>query len=294
MKKLLLTAMLLAGLVITQGCQKDEPETAKNPEETTESANGWLDSITISFARPYTQEPMKTRADVGIGEAVSHLDCWIISGTDTITINQTKAANNDFGTITAVLDRRREYRLIAVGHKATSASLSTEGIISFADDKLSHSMYYSHTFKPDTLQSLSARMERIVAGFRLQTTDVVPAEAKKLRTTFSGIYNRWSTEGEGAPTNLTNHQNLIQITSTLADGTASFTSYAIVPADETTHTILVEVLDSSDQVIQSRTFNAVKLRRGWLTVYRGELFTDQSAQGSFTIGDWNEYDVVDF
>ena len=58
--------------------------------------------------------------------------------------------------------------------------------------------------------------------------------------------------------------------------------------------ITVTALDENDQEVQTRVFADVPLRNGYKTNYRGTFFIDTPMTMSFTIGDWNEYDTVNF
>ena len=290
MKKLFIPAMLLAGLVV-MGCSKEEPEvTNLNPE--TETPDWDKDTITIAFS-PYTQAPMesRTRATTSIASICTHLDVWLMHGSDVIDLHQTSATEG-FGTITAVLDKRYTYDIVAVAHKCDGDATLSDGVISFPDDKVTHAMVYSNTFTPATTTSLSAEMTRIVAQFKLETTDAIPDEAKKMRFTITDVYNRWNVS-TGA-TNKLDRTSEVNIGSRRADGTAVFSVYAIVTDAETTHTVTVSALDANDAVLQTRVFTGVTLRCNYKTSYRGEFFTDQYFTSSFVVADWNEYDIVDF
>ena len=290
MKKLFIPAMLLAGLVIV-GCQKEELEVT-NLEPTTETPSWEKDTVTIAFS-PYTQTPMesRTRAVTSIAGIVTHLDVWITTGTTTIDFHQT-STDADFGTITAVLDKTKTYTIQAVAHKCDGNATLADGVISFPDDKVTHSMVYSNTFTPSTTTSLSAEMTRIVSVFKLETTDAIPDEAKKMRFTITDVYNRWNVS-TGA-TNKLDRTSEVNISSRRADGTAVFSVYAIVTDAETTHTVTVSALDEGDNVLQTRTFAGVTLRNGYKTSYKGQFFTDQDFTSSFVVADWSEYDTVDF
>lgn len=282
--------MLLAGLVIV-GCQKEELEVT-NLEPTTETPSWEKDTVTIAFS-PYTQTPMesRTRAVTSIAGIVTHLDVWITTGTTTIDFHQT-STDADFGTITAVLDKTKTYTIQAVAHKCDGNATLADGVISFPDDKVTHSMVYSNTFTPSTTTSLSAEMTRIVSVFKLETTDAIPDEAKKMRFTITDVYNRWNVS-TGA-TNKLDRTSEVNISSRRADGTAVFSVYAIVTDAETTHTVTVSALDEGDNVLQTRTFAGVTLRNGYKTSYKGQFFTDQDFTSSFVVADWSEYDTVDF
>ena len=285
--------MLLAGLAIV-GCQKEEPEVTNITPET-ETPDWDKDTITISFS-PYTITPMEsrqatTRATTSIASICTHLDVWIEHEGDVIDIHQSSTDAN-FGTITAVLDKRYTYTINAVAHKCDGDATLSDGVISFPDDKVTHAMVYQGTVSPATTTSLSAEMTRIVAQFKLETTDAIPDEAKKMRFTISDVYNRWNVS-TGA-TNKLDRTSDMNISSKKADGTAIFSVYAITTDAETTHTVTVSALDANDAVLQTRTFTGVTLRNGYKTSYRGQFFTDQDFTSSFVVADWSEYDTVDF
>ena len=277
MKKLFIMA-LAVGLTLT-ACEKSSEECVVNgpaAENQTE--------VVLTFS-PYEQTAM-TRAATSVATVVTHLDVWITDGSTEVEAHQTNA-DADFGTLTVTLDKTKTYTLYAVGHRADGATLS-DGVISFTDDKVTHSMFYTTTFSPATTTSLSCLMTRIVADFRMEITDDIPTSAVKFRFTIAGVFDRWNVLTGGT------HQ-LDRVSTINYGGTSSiFNVYAIVTDASTTHDILVEALDANDGVVQSRTFADVPLRNGYKTNYRGTFFIDTPASAGFTVDDWNEYDAVEF
>ena len=266
--------VVMALAIMMNGCSTDSEQPVDEPTE-----------VTLTFS-PYTMEAM-TRTAVSIADVVTKLDIWIYeSGSEVTAIHQT-TADAAFGSITVTLDKTKTYTLYAVGHKADGATLEN-GVISFTDDKVTHSMFYSTTFSPATTTSLSCLMNRIVADFRLEITDDIPAECKKFRFTVSGVYDRWSVT--------TGATHVIDRVSTINYvGTSRiFNVYAITTNEQTLHTVTVEALDENDGVIQERVFENVPLRNGYKTNYRGTFFIDSQLISSFTVNDWNEYETVDF
>ena len=81
-------------------------------------------------------------------------------------------------------------------------------------------------------------------------------------------------------------------------GTSStFNVYAIVTDAQTLHTVIVEALDADGNALvpaHVKTFENVPLRNGYKTTYRGAFFTEENMTMTFTVDDWNEYDVVNF
>ena len=275
MKKLLFLATICAAFC---ACANDASEVMEDEE---------TELVTLTFS-PYEQSAMArtTRAATSIASVVNHLDVWITDGTTTTDLHQT-STDAGFGTVSMTLDKTKTYTLYAMGHKADGATL-TDGVISFTDDKVTHSMYYTTTFSPATTTSLSCLMQRIVADFRLEITDDIPTECKSLRFTISDVFDRWNVTTGGT-------HSLNRVSTISYGGTSAiFNVYAIVTDAQTTHDILVEALDANGDVLQSRTFAAVPLRNGYKTNYKGTFFIDTPMSMNFIVDDWNEYDEVTF
>ena len=267
----------LAAMVLTACSSDNGEEQSVKSEEFTE--------VVLTFS-PYEQTAM-TRAATSVATVVTRLDVWLYeSGSEVAAIHQS-SSDDGFGTITATLDKTKTYTLYAIGHKADGATLS-DGVIAFTDDKVTHSMFYSTIFSPATTTNLSCLMTRIVADFRLEITDDIPAECKSFRFTVNGVFDRWNVSTGGT-------HSLDRVSTINYGGTSSiFNVYAIVTDASTTHDILVEALDENDDVVQSRTFADVPLRNGYKTNYRGTFFIDTPESAGFTVDDWNEYETVDF
>ena len=276
MKKLLFIATICAAFC---ACANDASEVMEDEE---------TELVTLTFS-PYEQTAMArtTRAATSIASVVNHLDVWIYEGGSEVTAIHQTSSDADFGSSSVTLNKTKTYTLYAVGHKADGATLS-DGVIRFTDDKTSHSMFYTTTFSPATTTSLSCLMQRIVADFRMEITDDIPAECKSLRFTISDVFDRWNVTTGGT-------HSLNRVTTINCNGTSSiFNIYAIVTDASTTHDILVEALDANGDVIQSRTFSAVPLRNGYKTNYKGTFFIDTPMSMNFVVDDWNEYDEVIF
>ena len=274
--------LMSAIAVLLTGCSSD------NGEERVIYKNDA--KVTLTFA-PYEMDAMGTRAATSIASVVTRLDVWLTEGGNTTAIHQS-AEDADFGTVTATLDKTKTYTLVAVGHKGTDAATLTDGVISFPDDKTTHSMVYTTTFSPSTTTTLSCLMSRIVAAFRMETTDALPSDCKKIRFTITDVFDRWNVTTGG--THQLDRTSTVSITSTAQDGTIAITLYNIVTNAQTLHTVTAEALNESDDVIQSRVFDNVPLRNGYRTTYRGYFFTDEAMTMTFSVDDWQYYDVINF
>ena len=280
MKQKFVFFMLAA--IVAAGCSSSEEKTVLN-------GSAVETSVLLTFS-PYEVDAM-TRTATSISNYCTHLDVWITDGESTTAVHQS-SSDSDFGSLSVTLDKTKTYTLYAVAHKCASDATLTDGVITFPDDKVTHSMLYTTTFSPATTTSLSCEMQRIVAMFRLETTDAVPDECQKIRFTITDVFDRWSVTDGG--THQVNRVSTVAITSTANDGTVAISIYAIATDAQTLHTVTAEALTESDDVIQSRVFENVPLRNGYKTTYRGTFFTDTDMSMSFTCDDWNEYDTVNF
>lgn len=270
-------------------CSKDEPET--EPESITILIDGEpiQEHVTINFYEPSISVSPMTRAT--LSSVSTRLDVWISDGETTQEVHQT-TVDVGFGSVSLTLNKLKTYTLYAVGHKGDAAAMLTDGVISFPDDKVKDTFWYTTTFSPATITAINAQMSRIVAMFRIETTDAVPAEAKKMRITQKNVFDRWNIS-TGA-THQLDRISTITISSTASDGTAAFSVYSISGDTPTLHEVIAEALDANDDVIQTHTFADVPLRNGYRSVYRGAFFTASQMNMSFTADDWSDYDTVNF
>ena len=136
MKKMIAAA--IAGLLLA-GCSSEQVEELKVKNEE-------LSEVTLTFS-PYQIEAM-TRTAVSIADVVTKIDVWIYeSGSEVTAVHQT-TADAAFGSVTVTLDKTKTYTLYAIGHKAAGPATIADGIITFPDDKVTHSMFYTTTFSP--------------------------------------------------------------------------------------------------------------------------------------------------
>ena len=277
MKRIYFAALLA---VLLAGCTNgvDEPKDSD------------LVEMTMYFTRFQFEQEGMTRAS-SVTDYITRLDIWISDGETTTAYNQATDTEG-FGSLSLTLNKNKTYTMYAVAHKGSAAATLTDGVVSFPDDKVTHSFFYSETFQPTKDMAKVCPMDRIVAMFMLSTTDAVPEDVKKVRITLGNVFTRWNVAGYGV--NAIDKVSTINITSTKDDGTVDLMTYGIVTNENTNHTVLVEALDASDAVVQRQTFENVPLRNGYKTIATGSFFTDAPSSFSFVAEDWQENSDISF
>ena len=283
-KYFLLAAVALFAASCTSDNDMLQDESAvNNPDPTT---------VTLTFS-PYDIEAMTTRA--AVADFANKLDLWLYEGTTLLQTIQQESSQTGFGTLSLTLDKRKTYTIHAVAHKCSAGHATlADGIITWPNDKITQSFYYTQTFSPADVTALDCQMQRIVGQFRLETTDQPPADAARVTIDVPQTFTAWSTTANAAATPKDRTVNFSTVTPT-STGTVTLSCYLIsTAAAPTTHTVTVTFYDTDDQPLQQRTFEDVPIRNGYRTTYAGLFFKDQAFTATFTVDDWQDYDPVEF
>ena len=252
------------------------------------------DSTTVTFSfNPYdiTIEPM-TRAS-SVADYITRLDIWLSDGTNTQAYNQV-SSETGFATLELTLNKTKTYTLYVMGHRCSEPSTLSEGVISFPDDKVTQAFWYATTFTPATTTTLECTLNRIVAQFRLEITDVVPDDVTKFSYEIPQTYNRWSVTSGAV--NKVDRTGTINLNSRNQDGSATINVY-IIPqtlTNEEQIDITFSALTANDAVKKSWSFGDVPVRANYRTTYRGAFFTDQPVSITLEAMDWSTFDTITF
>jgi len=260
-----------------------------------EVLNNETAEVRMTFS-PYEVEPM-TRADdadgftrAAVADYATRLDVWIYDGDTEVQAVHQESTDEDFASLSVRLEKSKTYTVYACAHKAAGAATLSNGVVSWPDDKVTHSFFYSQTFSPATTTTLSCLMERIVGNFRLEITDAVPADVVRLTIDMGESPTRWDVGGFGV--NAVSRVSSIPLT---AGSTPTASVFIIADGDEAeSYDITVTAYDGEDAVVQQRVFEDVPIRAGYRSTYRGAFFTSGVVTMTFTTNDWMDYETVDF
>ena len=140
--------------------------------------------------------------------------------------------------------------------------------------------------------NLSPELSRIMAKLNIVSTDAKPADAAKLRTTY--------TEGSKSfnpTTGLATDNNgfTVEQAGAVSDGHYTAINYAFLSSNEHTMNIQLDVLDANDNILNTKLIENVPLQQNRITLLRGALFTADPSSFTFTLNtDWATGNTVDF
>lgn len=251
--------------------------------------------VRMTFS-PYDVELMTRAADAdgftraAVADYATRLDVWIYDGDTEVQAVHQQSTDEGFASLSVRLEKNKTYTVYAVAHKAAGAAALSNGVVSWPDDKVTHSFFYSQTFSPATTTALSCLMERIVGNFRMEITDAVPADVVRLTIDMGESPTRWDVGGFG--TNAVSRVSSIPLT---AGSTPTTSVFIIADGDDAeNYDITVTAYDGEDAVVQQRVFSDVPIRAGYRSTYRGAFFTSGAVTMTFTTNDWMDYETVDF
>ena len=140
--------------------------------------------------------------------------------------------------------------------------------------------------------NISATLHRIMTKLSIRSTDNLPSAAAQIRTTYSV-----GSKSFNPTTGVALDDNGFTVTNTAykADGKLAVSNYAFLTADEQEATITLEVLDKDENVLNTKTIEAVPLKCNRITTLSGSLFTADASTFSVLLStDWETEETVTF
>lgn len=250
--------------------------------------------VRMTFS-PYDVEPMTRAADAdgftraAVADYATRLDVWIYEGGSEVQDVHQQSTDEGFASLSVRLEKSKTYTVYAVAHKAGGAATLSNGVVSWPDDKVTHSFFYSQTFSPATTTTLNCLMERIVGNFRLEIADKVPEGVARMTVDVDVSPTRWNVAGYGV-----NAVSRVSSFTPAVGSSPTLSVFLLAGSEEEKRDITVTAYDASDAVAQQRVFTDVPIRAGYRSTYRGAFFTEAVGIMTFTTNDWMDYEAVDF
>lgn len=241
--------------------------------------------VRMTFS-PYDVEPMMRAA---VADYVTRLDVWIYDGDTEVQAIHQQSTDEGFASLSVRLEKNKTYTVYACAHKAGGAATLSNGVVSWPDDKVTHSFFYSQTFSPATTATLNCLMERIVGNFRLEITDAVPEGVARMTVDVGVSPTRWNVAGYGK-----NAVSRVSSFSPAVGASPTLSVFLLAGSDEEKRDVTVTAYDANDAVVQQRVFSDVPIRAGYRSTYRGAFFTEADEVMTFTVNDWMDYETVEF
>lgn len=265
--------------------------TACTNDSAGEVLNNETAEVRMTFS-PYEVEPMTRTGGVtraAVADYATRLDVWIYDGDTEVQAVHQQSTDDGFASLSVRLEKAKTYIVYAVAHKAAGEATLSNGVVSWPDDKVTHSFFYTQTFSPATTTTLSCLMERIVGNFRLEITDKVPEDVARMTVDVGVSPTQWNVAGYGE-----NAVSRVSSFTPTVGASPTLSVFLLAGSEEEKRDVTVTAYDATDAVVQQRMFEDVPIRAGYRSTYRGAFFTSGVVTMTFTTNDWMDYETVDF
>lgn len=274
LKSFFLTLSILC--LLFAGCKKNNTEFA--------TVNVRVSDFSI------TQEDINSKEDPASYNPVKAITLAFFGSTNYMAYMYTQYKNNPstyttFGTFSANVPVGN-YTIVAVAYAYNEGD-------NFALTSLTNAGYSSErpretfcatqevTVTSSSTLNLEVALNRISSMLQIASTDGRPAEATKIRTTFSK-----GGKGFNPTTGLAKTDNGFAQTNSPSTGVGGNVTVSIFPflyTDEESMNITIEALDANDNVLITKTISDVPFKRNRKTILSGAVYTPNNSGASFTL-----------
>ncbi len=286
MKKKILWGLLTLASVSWTGCSTDDAMTDSPVTNFNEEQDVSISFYDVSM-KPIDSYMGTTRAD-DAKFGFTRLDVAMI-GKDTTLLFQQYSADEEFGKL-KVKAPMGSYQLVAIAsnydkdkvvdiQSPTSIIVPTERLTDMQQTVTDIEVKEGGT-------TASCVLKRSVAKFVIQCTDVPPKEARYVNLKVTG---NCGTSLNPTTGNSNDKNGYLREMKAYPDGTtsiksATYTIYFLLGSSEESVTIDVNILDATQKTtFKSWKFENVKMKQGYVTTYKGALFS-ADAGVNFTFG----------
>ena len=225
-----------------------------------------------------------SRAQMKISEVCSRLQFAVYQDGSRVKYANQKIGDNGYGTFSLQLEAGT-YQLLALGHSGAGTVTTTKPEkLQFSNPSASGGTGFTDTFYYYGDMDVSSdgahvdiSMERATSMFRLKTSDVKPANAKKFQFYYTG--------GSGAldaTTGLGCVNSKQSVFVTLDDAQTgqplTFEMYTFLHQESGAVTFTVTAFDDYDDVLYTKEFKNVPMKRNCITQYTGAFFTNEDIE----------------
>ena len=265
MKNVRNLCLLVLSLVLLTGCEK----TMLDEQSSKQDGN-----VVLKLSL-YEQIPFSTRSLQDIRQWCTRVNvAFFQNGTKVKTVSQ-KADDASFGTVSLTLDAG-VYQVVVIAHNCSgSATISSAEKVTFPSNVVTDTFYYEGELTVASSQdTYELVLQRPVAMFRLQLTDVLPSNAHKIRFYYTGGSSTFNpSTGFGC----VNSRQTVMMD--IEDGQQVFEVYTFPHELNDFLKMTVTIYDSGENILKEQVFEQVPVTVDQITVFTGSFFGGSGGGG---------------
>ena len=265
MKNVRNLCLLVLSLVLLTGCEK----TMLDEQSSKQDGN-----VVLKLSL-YEQIPFSTRSLQDIRQLCTRVNvAFFQNGTKVKTVSQSADAAS-VGSVSLTLDAG-VYQVVVIAHNCSgSATISSAEKVTFPSNVVTDTFYYEGELTVASSQdTYELVLQRPVAMFRLQLTDVLPSNAHKIRFYYTGGSSTFNpSTGFGC----VNSRQTVMMD--IEDGQQVFEVYTFPHELNDFLKMTVTIYDSGENILKEQVFEQVPVTVDQITVFTGSFFGGSGGGG---------------
>lgn len=225
----------------------------------------------------FSQSDFETRSAKKISEMASVINFAIFKDGEKMKTISQKRADADFGKISVSLPDG-DYQIVAVAHSgAGNATITSPEKIAFPNNKVTDTFSLYKNITVNGAKEYDVQLTRVVAMFRLQIDQEIPAEVAQLKFYYTGGSSTLdATTGFGC---VNSRQTEIRDVTNHAAG-QTFEVFTFPHDTDGILDMTITALDAAGNTCQEKELPMVFVTVNKITTYFGNFFLDGSSNAS--------------
>ena len=280
MRKLFYLIALTCAMVFT-ACSSNLDVEGTEPQDS-------VRYVTMSFEPQYEITPM-TRA--AISPTCNKLVVKVVEENGASNVYTQSSSDTGFGTMKIGINSTtsKVYSIAYWGNN--TVSIANDGVTAFENNEIVDAFFATTSgWKLYEKSTVSVSMDRVAAKVQLNFSETeVPSVLNKMVITITG------------GTNVINGTEPVQIINEFTDvptgryGTKVYPTLLYIPTGVTKVSVKATAYNSSNNVIQERTFDNVPVQANYITTISGKFFYDGYPEFIFSVdADWNIGETINY
>ena len=280
MRKLFYLIALTCAMVFT-ACSSNLDVEGTEPQDS-------VRYVTMSFEPQYEITPM-TRA--AISPTCNKLVVKVVEENGASNVYTQSSSDTGFGTMKIGINSTtsKVYSIAYWGNN--TVSIANDGVTAFENNEIVDAFFATTSgWKLYEKSTVSVSMDRVAAKVQLNFSETeVPSVLNKMVITITG------------GTNVINGTEPVQIINEFTDvstgryGTKAYPTLLYIPTGVTKVSVKATAYNSSNNVIQERTFDNVPVQANYVTTISGKFFYDGYPEFIFSVdADWNIGETINY
>lgn len=270
MKKILILQLIAVALVLFSGCANDE--SLIDSQVTNEDVNFAFYDIYMEEIGHIDSDANTRATQLKKSSYFKYLTVALFPlKADTVYRYTQTSTDSDYGSLSVKIPTGK-YVLVALATAKTSVvSIVSPSEVNFSNNNVPDNVYTCDTIevKGGSSNTISCLLKRAVAGFAVKMTNQDLSGLSKITVEIEGNCSSHFSPADGLSTVSEGYSRISDISS--VNSASRIGNYLFLCSDQENVNATIKLFDSYGNVVKTKVFTDVVLKRNYLTTYTGDI-----------------------